>query len=370
MSVVPPITLSTTYKQESPAQFKQFEYSRSGNPSRDCLERCLAALDDAKHGLCFASGLGASTAVISLLSAGDHVLSGDDIYGGTSRFFRNVAARFNISTSFACGVDPEQFCSNLQPNTKIVWMESPTNPLLKVVDIPRIASLIKAYNKDIIFVVDNTFLTPYFQKPLLLGADIAIYSVTKYINGHSDVIMGAVTTNRSDLHERLKYLQNAMGIVPSPFDCYLVMRSLKTLKLRMEQHMKNSLAVGVYLESHPLVEKVMHPGLPSHPQHEIARKVWSGCSGMLSFYIKGGLTEAKEFLKALKVITLAESLGGYESLADHPELMTHASIPEDIRKELGITSNLIRLSIGLESAEDLVKDLEQALRASHTKSTK
>jgi len=364
MAVVPPISLSTTFKQHGPAQFEQYEYARSGNPTRTCLQRCLAALDDAKHGLCFSSGLGATTAIVSLLSAGDHMLSVDDIYGGTGRLFRNVAERFNISTTFAEGTDAEKFCKHLKPNTKLVWVESPTNPLLKVMDIPRIASLIKAYNKNIIFVVDNTFLTSYFQKPLALGADIVVYSATKYLNGHSDVVMGAVTTNNDDYYERLKFLQNAMGIVPSPFDCYLVLRSLKTLKLRMEQHMKNSLTVAVFLENHPLVEKVMHPGLPSHPQHEVARRIWSGCSGMLSFYVRGGLEETKVFLSTLKVITLAESLGGYESLADHPELMTHASVPPDVRKELGITSNLVRLSVGLESVEDLIRDLDQALQAS------
>ncbi|XP_054276404.1 cystathionine gamma-lyase-like [Macrosteles quadrilineatus] len=363
MAVVPPISLSTTFKQYGPADFEQYEYSRSGNPTRTCLQRCLASLDDAKYGLCYSSGLGATTAIVSLLSAGDHMLSVDDIYGGTGRLFRSVAQRFNISTTFAEGVDAEKFCQHLQPNTKLVWVESPTNPLLKVMDIPRIASLIKAYNKDIIFVVDNTFLTSYFQKPLALGADIVVYSATKYLNGHSDVVMGAVTTNNDGYYDRLKFLQNAMGIVPSPFDCYLVLRSLKTLKLRMEQHMKNSLAVAEFLESHPLVEKVMHPGLPSHPQHEVARRVWSGCSGMLSVYVRGGLDETKAFLSALKVITLAESLGGYESLADHPELMTHASVPADVRKQLGITSNLVRLSIGLESVEDLIRDLDQALQA-------
>ncbi|XP_046675425.1 cystathionine gamma-lyase-like [Homalodisca vitripennis] len=363
MSVVPPISLSTTFKQEGPAQFKQYEYSRSGNPNRTCLQRCLAALDDAKHGLCFSSGLGATTALVSLLQAGDHILSVDDIYGGTGRYFRHIAARFNIATSFVCALDPEKFCSQIQPNTKMIWMESPTNPLMKIFDIPRLVSLVKAQNKDIIFLVDNTFLTSYYQKPLALGADIVLYSVTKYINGHSDVVMGAITLNNDDLYNRLKFNQNATGIVPSPFDCYLVLRSLKTLKIRMDQHMKSSLAVAEFLESHPLVEVVLHPGLRSHPQHEVAKRIWSGCSGMLSFYIKGGLAETTAFLKALKVITLAESLGGYESLVDHPELMTHASVPEDVRKKLGITSNLVRLSVGLESVEDLISDLDQALKS-------
>lgn len=362
MAVNPPITLATTFKQDAPAKFRQFEYSRSGNPSRRCLERCLAALDDAKFGLCFASGLGAITSVVTLLSAGDHILSVDDLYGGTNRYFSQVAVRMKIETTFSDGTDAEQFCAGLKPNTKMVWIESPTNPLMKVLDIQRIVDLVHAYNKDIIVVVDNTFLTAYFQKPLSLGADMVTYSATKYINGHSDVIMGVVTTNNEVLHDKLKFLQNACGIVPSPFDCFLVTRSVKTLQLRMDQHMKNGLVVARFLESHPAVLKVLHPGLPSHPQHDVARRLWSGCSGMCSFYHHGGLEESTIFLKSLKIFTLAESLGGFESLAELPAAMTHASVPEEQRKKLGITNNLIRLSVGLESVQDLVNDLDQALK--------
>lgn len=362
MAVIPPITLATTFKQDGPAKFRQFDYGRSGNPSRRCLERCLAALDDAKFGLCFASGLGATTSIVNMLSAGDHILSVDDLYGGTNRYFLQVAVRMKLEITFKDGTDDEDFIAGLQPNTKMVWIESPTNPLLKVLDIHKIVNLVRAYNKEIIVVVDNTFLTAYFQKPLSLGADLVAYSATKYINGHSDVIMGVVTTNNEELNNKLKFLQNACGIVPSPFDCYLVTRSVKTLQLRMDQHMKNGLAVARFLESHPAVSKVLHPGLPSHPQHDVARRMWSGCSGMCSFYLRGGLEESQIFLQSLKIFTLAESLGGFESLAELPSVMTHASVPEEQRKRLGISDNLIRLSVGLESVQDLINDLDQALK--------
>jgi len=360
-AVIPPITLSTTFKQEAPAKHKGYEYGRSGNPSRSVLEACLASLDDAKYALCFASGLGATTSLVHLLHAGDHMISVDDVYGGTYRYFNKAAACMNVETTFVDATEPSNLEKAIRPNTKLVWLESPTNPLLKVIDIKKIAEI--AHNRDILLAVDNTFLTPYFQRPLDLGADVVVYSLTKYMNGHSDVIMGAVTTNNEDIHTRLRFLQNALGIVPSPFDCYLVNRSLKTLHIRMREHMKNSLEAARYLEKHPLVEKVMHPGLPSHPQHELAKRQCYGHSGVFSIYIKGGLNESSEFLKALKVFSLAESLGGYESLAELPSVMTHASIPREEREKTGITDNLIRLSVGLETSEDLIADLEQALKA-------
>jgi len=363
MAVVPPISMSTTFKQDAPADFKMYEYGRSGNPTRGVLEACLASLDGAKHACVFSSGLATSTTITHLLSAGDHVISMDDLYGGTNRYFRKVAARMNIETSFVDATNPKNIEAAIRPNTKMVWVESPTNPTLKVVDIAAVAAITKKH-PNIFLVVDNTFLSCYFQRPLELGADIVMYSLTKYMNGHTDVIMGAACTSSDDLAERLRFLQNAIGPVPSPFDCYLVNRSLKTLKVRMEEHQKNALIVGRWLEKHPGVMSVRHPGLPSHPQHELVKRQCYGHSGMMSFYLKGGLEESKKFLSSLKLITLAESLGGYESLAELPYLMTHASIEEKERVALGVTNNLIRLSVGLENAEDLIKDLEQAFKLS------
>jgi len=361
MAVVPPISMSTTFKQDAPADFKMYEYGRSGNPTRDVLEKCIASLDGAKHACVFSSGLATSTTITHLLNAGDHVITGDDVYGGTNRYFRKVVSRMNIETTFVDATDAANIEAAIRPNTKMVWVETPTNPTLKVVDIQAVAAITKKH-PNIFLVVDNTFLSSYFQRPLELGADIVMYSLTKYMNGHTDVIMGAACTNSEDLHDRLRFLQNAIGPVPSPFDCYLVNRSLKTLKLRMEEHQKNALIVGRWLEQHPGVEKVRHPGLPSHPQHELVKRQCYGHSGMMSFYLKGGLNESKKFLSALKVITLAESLGGYESLAELPYSMTHASIEEKERVALGVTNNLIRLSVGLENAEDLIADLDQAFK--------
>ncbi|XP_037805528.1 cystathionine gamma-lyase [Lucilia sericata] len=360
MCVIPPICMSTTYKQDGPAEHRGFEYSRSGNPTRNVLEQCLASLDNAKFGLTFSSGLGASTAVLSMLSSGDHIVVGDDVYGGTNRLIRQVASRFGIEATFADSTNLEEFKNAIRPNTKLVWVETPTNPLTKVSDIEALSKIIHE-SGDIIFAVDNTFLTSYFQRPLELGADMVCYSLTKYMNGHTDVVMGAVTMNSEELYQRLKFLQNAEGIVPSPFDCYQVNRSLKTLAIRMEQHQSNAIAVAKFLESHNFVEKVLHPGLPSHPHHQMALKQTYGYSGVFSFYLKGNLENSKAFLKALKIFTLAESLGGYESLAELPSIMTHASVPAEDRKKLGITDSLIRLSVGLEDADDLIADIKNAL---------
>jgi len=360
-AVVPPISLSTTFKQQGPADFKKFEYGRSGNPTRNTLEACLAALDGAKHSITFSSGLAATSTITQMLSAGDHIVSMDDLYGGTNRYFKKVASRLNIETSFVDATEPERVAAAIRPNTKMVWIETPTNPTLKVVDVRAVADIVKAH-PGVFLVVDNTFESAYFQRPLELGADIAYYSLTKYMNGHTDVIMGAASTNNEDLAERMRFLQNATGPVPSPFDCYLVNRSLKTLKVRMEEHQKNSLIVGRWLEKNPAIESVRHPGLPSHPQHHIVLKQCYGHSGMISFYLRGKLEESRKFLSALKLITLAESLGGYESLAELPYLMTHASIEEKERVALGVTENLIRISVGLENADDIIADLDQALR--------
>jgi len=305
--------------------------------------------------------LAATTNVVAMLNSGDHVVSMDDVYGGTGRLFRQMHKMANIEPDFVDMTDLVKFEKTLTPKTKLVWIETPTNPTLKIVDIAKVASIAHKYNKDIIVAVDNTFLTSFYQKPLALGADMVVYSLTKYMNGHSDVLMGAVVLNRDDLKERVAFLQNSLGAVPSPFDCYLVLRSLRTLHVRMPLHMKNAFAVAKFLSAHPKVEKVLHPGLPSHPQHELALKQSSGHSGLISFYLKNG--SGDKFLQNLKVFSLAESLGGYESLAELPFSMTHASVPADLRAKLGITEGFVRISVGLESESDLVKDLTNALDA-------
>ncbi|XP_061709091.1 cystathionine gamma-lyase [Cydia pomonella] len=363
-AVVVPIVTSTTFKQPAPAEHTGFEYGRSGNPTRNVLEECLAALDGGKHGFTFASGLGATTTLLGLLKSGDHIISGDDVYGGTNRLFRSVAAAMNIETTFADFTKPEEVDKAVKENTKMVWLETPTNPNLKIADIATVVKAVKRHGEHILVVVDNTFLTPYLQRPLDFGADVVVYSLTKYMNGHSDVIMGAAVVNNDELAARLRFLQNAMGVVPSPFDCYQVNRSLKTLALRMEQHKKSAQIIAEWLEKHPKVTEVMHPGLKSHPQHELAKKQMSGHSGVFSFKHSGGLQESRKFLQSLKVFTLAESLGGYESLAELPSVMTHASVPAAQRAELGITDALVRLSVGLEDTDDLIRDLHHAFTLS------
>jgi len=364
LAVVPPLVTSTTFKQFSPAEPKLYEYARSGNPTRAVLESCLASLDNGKYGLTFSSGLGATTVLTQLLSTGDHIISCDDVYGGTNRFFSKIATRQGIEVDFIDATDVNKVKKTIKPNTKMIWIETPTNPCMNIIDIEAVSQIAHSH-PNIIVVVDNTFLSSYFQRPLEQGADIVCYSITKYMNGHSDVVMGATITNDEKLYNQLKFLQNASGVVPSPFDCYQVNRSLKTLALRMEQHSKSSLIIGQYLESHPKILRVLHPGLPSHPQHQLVLKQTYGHSGIMSFYIEGGLAESKKFLQSLKVFTLAESLGGYESLAELPSLMTHASVPEDQRKVLGISDTLIRISVGLEDPEDLIEDLRQALKLTY-----
>ncbi|XP_062413086.1 cystathionine gamma-lyase-like [Sardina pilchardus] len=367
MAVVPPISLSTTFKQYGPGNHAGFEYSRSGNPTRNCLERAVAALDGAQHCMALASGLAATMTITHMLKAGDGIVCMNDVYGGTNRYFRRIAAEIGMDVSFADCTKPEVLKSALKPNTKLVWIETPTNPTMKVVDIKACAEIAHQHNKDIVVVVDNTFMSAFFQRPLALGADICMYSATKYMNGHSDVVMGLVSVNREDLYERLKFLQNALGPVPSPFDCYLCNRGLKTLHLRMRQHFKNALAAAKFLEADPRVDRVIFPGLPSHPQYELMKRQCTGCPGMITFYIKGKLEHATTFLSNLKLFALAESLGGYESLAEHPAIMTHASVPEEERVVLGISDTLIRLSVGLEDEQDIIDDLDQALAAAHPK---
>lgn len=361
--VVPPISLSTTYKQDQPGEPKVHDYSRAGNPTRDVLQKCLAALEDAEHCRVYSSGLAASMALANLLKVGDHVLCSDDVYGGTQRMFRKVSVpHHGVHASFVDMTDLKAFEAALQKNTKMVWFESPSNPLLKIVDIAAVVEITKKFNSDIYVVVDNTFMSPYFQRPLSLGADVVLHSITKYINGHSDVVMGAVITNRKEIDDHLFFMQLAVGAVPSAFDCFLVNRGMKTMAVRMRTHMENALQVARFLEKNPRVQSVIYPELESHPQHKVHKKQAKGMSGMMSFYLQGGLDESRDFLANLKIFTLAESLGGYESLAELPAIMTHASVPLEDRIKLGIGDNLIRLSVGIEDVDDLVQDIDQALK--------
>eukprot|EP01087_Luapelamoeba_hula_P021606 TRINITY_DN7594_c0_g1_i1.p1 TRINITY_DN7594_c0_g1~~TRINITY_DN7594_c0_g1_i1.p1 ORF type:complete len:392 (-),score=68.80 TRINITY_DN7594_c0_g1_i1:22-1197(-) len=359
-AVVVPLSLATTYQQKSPGVHMGFEYSRTGNPTRKVLEENIATCENGKYGIAFASGSATTASVVHLLKAGDHVVAMDDAYGGTFRYFTKIAATMGISFSFIDFTIDGAIEDAIQENTKLIWMETPTNPMLKIVDIRKVSAVSKKHNT--ILVVDNTFLTPYFQTPLDLGADIVVHSMTKYLNGHSDVVMGIAVTNSEDLKTRLKFVQNGIGAVPSPFDCFMVLRGMKTLHLRMKAHAKNAAKVAKFLEGHPKVAKVIYPGLPSHPQHELAKTQMRGFGGMVSFTLKGDITQARQFLENLHLFALAESLGAVESLANHPAIMTHASVPPESRAKLGITDALVRLSVGVEDADDILSDLESALQ--------
>jgi cystathionine gamma-lyase len=360
-AIMTPVYLTSTYVQAGPGEHKGFEYSRTRNPTRDALEGCLAALEGARHGLAFASGLAATDCILHLLQAGDHVLCCDDVYGGTYRLFEKVYRRHGLDFSYADLSEPGGLERGLRTNTRLVWVESPTNPLLKLVDIGAVSRGARAAGART--VVDNTFATPYFQRPLALGADLVCHSTTKYLNGHSDVVGGAVLTGDGELHERLHFLQNAVGGVPSPMDSFLVLRGLKTLHVRMQRHAENAMAVARFLEGHRQVERVLYPGLPSHPQHDLAQKQMSGFGGMVSFVVRGGLPAARALLRSVRVFACAESLGGVESLIEHPAIMTHASVPPEVRERLGIADGLIRVSCGIEAADDLLADLERGLAA-------
>ena len=360
-AIMTPVYLTSTYVQAGPGVHKGFEYSRTRNPTRDALEGCLAALEGGRHGLAFASGLAATDAILHLLDAGDHVLASDDVYGGTFRLFDKVFRRLGLEFSYVDMSETRNVARGLRGNTKLVWIESPTNPMLKLVDLAAVAALAKAHGART--VVDNTFATPYFQRPLDLGIDVVTHSTTKYLNGHSDVIGGAVITADDALADRLRFLQNAVGGVPSPLDSFLVLRGLKTLHVRMERHAENALAIARFLETHPQVEKVTYPGLPSHPQHALAARQMKGSGGMLTFVIRGGLGAARAFLGAVELFACAESLGGVESLIEHPAIMTHASVPPETREALGIADGLIRVSAGIEGLGDLVADLERGFAA-------
>lgn len=354
-----PIVLSSTFAQDAPGQHRGFEYSRSGNPTRNALEACLAALEGGTHGFAFASGLGAETTVFHTLSPGDHVLAGDDLYGGTFRLLDKVFSRIGITASFVDFSDPAKVREAFRPSTRMVWMETPSNPMLKVFDIAAIAEIARA--KGALAIVDNTFATPVLQRPLELGAHAVLHSTTKYVNGHSDVVGGAFVTSDDALAERVRFLQNAMGAVPSPFDCYMVLRGAKTLGVRVRQACASARTIADRLEAHPAVEKVIYPGLASHPGHDLARRQMKDFGAMISFVVKGGLPKASDLLSRLAIFACAESLGGVESLAEHPAIMTHASVPAEARKTLGIDDGLVRLSIGVEDVEDLWTDLAEAM---------
>ncbi len=360
-AVITPIHPSTTFAQEEIGRHKGFEYSRTGNPTRRTLEDCLAALEGVNFGLAFASGMAATTAVLSLLKPGDHIIAIEDIYGGTYRILEEVYSHYQMPTSFLDMKDTAALAGAIRPETKLVWIESPTNPLLNVVDIEAIAAVCRA--KGVWLAVDNTFASPFLQLPLSLGAHITVYSTTKYINGHSDAVGGAVIVNDRNIFKKIRFYQNAAGAVPGPFECWLTLRGLKTLAVRMRAHCENALAVAEYLQVHPNVEAVHYPGLGSHPRHELAKKQMRGFGGMVTFQISGGVKEANAFFNALKIFSFAESLGGVESLACYPSAMTHSCIPVEDRQRWGIIDGIIRLSIGIEDVEDIIEDLNQALRA-------
>ncbi len=359
-AIMTPVYLTSTYVQESPGVHKGWEYSRTHNPTRKAYENCLASLEDGKYGFAFASGCAATTTILHLFKQGDHVIAGDDMYGGTFRLFDKVIKNNGIEFSYVDLAKPENFKAAIKPNAKMVWLETPTNPMMKLVDIKKISKL--AAEKGIITVVDNTFMSPAFQRPISLGADIVMHSATKFIGGHSDIVGGAAVTNRQDLADKLQFYSNSMGGVQATFDAFLCLRSLKTLPIRMKAHETNAFAVAEFLQKNKFVEKVLYPGLPSHPQHSLAKEQMLGMGGMITFFIKGGIDNARKFLENVRIFALAESLGGVESLVDHPAIMTHASVPAETRKALGIDDSLIRLSVGIEDLDDLIKDLENAFK--------
>jgi cystathionine beta-lyase/cystathionine gamma-synthase len=358
-AVVVPIYQTSTYAQDALGKHRGYEYSRTGNPTRAALETCIAALEGGAHGLAFASGMAAEAAIMQLLKPGDHTVAVDDLYGGSYRLFRRVLEPMGLTFSFVDGSDLTAVEKSLTDRTRIVWVESPTNPLLKLVDIEAVSKL--AHARQALLVVDNTFMSPYFQRPLSLGADIVVHSATKYLGGHSDVIGGTLVVNRDDLFERLSFLQNAVGGVPGPMDAWLVLRGIKTLAIRMREHDHNARQIAAFLIDHPKVARVFYPGLPDHPQRDLARRQMSGFGGMISFEVKGGLEPARRVVERTRLFTLAESLGGVESLIELPAAMTHASIPAETRRAHGVADGLVRVSVGIEDAADLISDLDRAL---------
>jgi cystathionine gamma-lyase len=359
-AIMTPIFQTSTYVQKSPGDHKGYEYSRTHNPTRTALQNSIAALENGKHGLCFSSGLGAIDAIVKLFSPGDEIISSNDLYGGSYRIFTKVFAKFGIKFHFVSMENPEDIRQYMNENTKFIWIETPTNPMMNIVDIQAVSKIAK--ERNILVGVDNTFATPYLQNPLDLGADLVMHSATKYLGGHSDVVMGAIVVNDDQLAEDLAFIQNACGATPGPQDCFLVLRGIKTLHVRMERHCQNGKTVAFYLKNHPKVDKVFWPGFESHPNYEVAVRQMRNFGGMISFTIKGDRKEdAIKVLENLKYFVLAESLGGVESLCGHPATMTHASIPREEREKVGLSDSLIRLSVGIEDAEDLVNDITSAL---------
>jgi cystathionine gamma-lyase len=361
-AVMPAIYTTSTYAQSSPGVHKGYDYARTRNPTREAWERCIADLEGGVRGFAFASGMAATSTLLELLDAGSHVIATNDLYGGTYRLFERVRRRSaGLDVTFVDMSDLANVSAAVRPQTRLIWIETPTNPTLQLVDIAQVADF--ARQRGLLTVVDNTFASPWVQRPLELGADIVMHSATKYLNGHSDMIGGVAVAKSAELAERIGFLQNAVGAISGPFDSFLALRGLKTLSLRMRQTSENALKIASWLEGHPRVARVLYPGLPSHPQHALAkRQMLNGYSGIVTFFVKGGLAEARHFLERLQIFTIAESLGGVESLVDHPGLMTHASIPPEKRQALGIDDSLIRLSVGIEDAEDLIADMQQALQ--------
>jgi cystathionine gamma-lyase len=360
-AVMVPIYATSTYAQESPGVHKGYEYSRSQNPTRQAFERCIADLESGSDGMAFASGLAAIGTALELLDSGAHVIASDDLYGGSFRLFDKVRRRSaGLEFSFVDLADLGAIEAAIKPNTRMIWVETPTNPLLRLADLSAIAALAK--KRHLLTAADNTFASPFVQRPLEHGIDIVMHSTTKYLNGHSDIVGGCVVVNDPDLAQRLRFLHNAVGSIAGPFDSFLALRGLKTLALRMERHCANALKIAAFLEKHPRIERVLYPGLESHPQHALARRQMHGFGGIVTAFVKGGLPASKRVLERTQLFTLAESLGGVESLIEHPAIMTHASIPEDQRARLGISDSLVRLSVGVEDADDLIADLDRALR--------
>ncbi len=359
-AIMTPIYATSTYVQESPGVHKGYEYSRTSNPTRRALEDCVASLENGTRGFAFGSGLATTGTILEMLDSGSHIIAADDLYGGSYRLFENVRTRSsNLEFSFVDFSDLAAVEAAIKPNTKMIWIETPTNPLLKIIDIEAVANIAKKHK--LLSVCDNTFCSPYVQRPLDFGVDMVMHSMTKYLNGHSDVVAGIVVTKRDDLAQQLAYLANAVGSILGPFDSFLVLRALKTLPIRMKAHCESAVEIANWLEAHPKIEKVYYPGLKSHPNHDVASKQMHGYGGMVTAVLKGGLDPARKFLERCQIFALAESLGGVESLVEHPAIMTHASIPAEIRASLGIDDGLVRLSVGIEDIEDLKADLEQAL---------
>ena len=357
-----PIYQTSTFAFEDVGKTRGYDYSRTANPTRKVLEDTIAQLEGGKAGFAFATGMAAEATVIHLLQAGDHVISGDDVYGGTYRLFQDVMPNFGLEFTFLRMDSRQKIEAAIKPNTRMIWMETPSNPLLNIVDVEMVADI--ARERNILTAIDNTFATPYLLRPIEYGIDLVVHSTTKYLNGHCDVVGGAVVTTTDELTERVQFLLNAMGTCASPFDCWLVLRGIETLPVRMKQHNENAAAVANYLKEHPAVKKVFYPGFESHPGHEIAKRQMKGFGGMVSMELKGGTDKVDSFLRRIEVFALAESLGGVSSLAEHPATMSHASMPEEHRGEVGITDELIRLSIGLENIDDLIDDLRRALESS------